>query len=212
MLKELQKAEVLFAIALFAFAVRFPLIEELSEHNLTFHMTVQHILLFLPGLILGAQLAKLAAPKKTVSILLAIAAVVLMGFWHLPKAWDLAYYHESMHILMHVSFFTAGVLVSLSLPSLGSLLKWSLVVLLLVFSSILAANTVGGRQIYQSSPAAQHTQLAIFMIFTMPVMFLAPALTPLYLPRLANFWIHNRLSLYGGSLLIVALLVGIFVM
>ena len=144
MLEKLQIPEILFAFALFAFAVGFPPIDELSEHNLTFHMTVQHIILFLPGLILGAQLAKLAAPKKAVSILFTIVAVALMGFWHLPKAWDLAYYHEPIHILMHVSFFVAGVLVSLSLPSLGSLLKWSLLVLLLVFSSILAANTVGG--------------------------------------------------------------------
>ncbi|MBI4188340.1 MAG: DUF1404 family protein [Chloroflexi bacterium] len=209
MLKKLGKADILFALVLFAFAVRFPVIDELSEANLAFHMTVQHFLVILPGAILGAQLVRLGGPGKGVSIALAVVVVALIGIWHIPRFWDLAYSNDTTHILEHLSLFIAGIIIWISRASLGRPLKWWFLVIYLIFGSILAASTIGGRQIYQSSPPAQHRELASYMVMTMPLIFFAVAFAPSYLPQVTDFWTKRKLSIWVSGLLILVLLIGL---
>lgn len=58
-------------------------------------------------------------------------AIILIIFWRIPSIFDLSLYHESIHIVQHLSFTLVGVLFLLSLRQLGQSL-----VLFLIISSV----------------------------------------------------------------------------
>jgi putative membrane protein len=99
-------------------------IDTLSTDLISFHM-VQHLLLIdaFPVLFILSLTKGLLRPatKKLIRIeersgfishpaFAVLLYITMMGFWHLPKMYDLALEHGDIHVLEHACFITAGML------------------------------------------------------------------------------------------------------
>ena len=94
-------------VALLAVAVFSPLASWGEHRSFAAHMA-QHLLLGdLAPLVLAIALVAVA----TVHPALAAAAwAINLVVWHVPVVYEAALHHESVHLLQHVTLFTAGVL------------------------------------------------------------------------------------------------------
>ncbi len=99
-------------------------IDTLSTDMISFHM-VQHLLLIdaFPVLFILSLTKGLLRPatRKLTRIeersgfiahpaFAVLFYITMMGFWHLPRMYDLALEHGNIHVLEHVCFITAGML------------------------------------------------------------------------------------------------------
>jgi plastocyanin len=103
----------MLGILAFGFSAGFPPFDDLTEVNLTAHMT-QHVLIVLAGVLVAYPLAgrrMLATSMKSFLPGASLAAAaVMIAFWHLPGPWDAAVLNPAIHVVEHLSFFAVGLL------------------------------------------------------------------------------------------------------
>jgi plastocyanin len=107
------KTTPFLGILLFVFSAGFPPFDDLTEVNLTAHMT-QHILIVVAGALVAYPLAGrrmlTLGGKSYVPRALLAAASIMIAFWHLPGPWDAAVLNPAIHVAEHFSFLAVGIL------------------------------------------------------------------------------------------------------
>jgi putative membrane protein len=100
-------ALAVFALALLLVATLSPLAELGEERLFSAHM-IQHLLL---GDVAPLLVALALAPRAAVLHPLAALAAWCgaLAVWHVPRLYDAALAHEGVHLLQHLTFFVAGL-------------------------------------------------------------------------------------------------------
>jgi plastocyanin len=187
-------------LALFAFSVAFPPLEDATTLSLTVHM-LEHILIIISGILIGYPLYKhgyFTRVRGTRAGLLGLAAVcLLLSFWHLPAPWDDAVLNPLVHAAEHLSFLTVGILIG----SLVLMLSDEMKVLTLIFGLIghffYALVLTSNFRVYPLYSLSQQGDLGLFVsaldpIFIVLIFFIL--WNPGHPPDVRSDYLRPRLS------------------
>ncbi|MDA4121966.1 MAG: DUF1404 family protein [Thaumarchaeota archaeon] len=161
-------------VALFAFSVGFPPLEDTTTVNLSVHM-LEHILIIVSGVLIGYPLyargyfSRIKGRRAGLAGLLGVC--VLVSAWHLPYLWDEAVLNPLVHAFEHLSFLAAGLMIGSLVVMLSDELKVLVLILGLVGHFLYALVLVSGLDVYPIYSLAQQESLGLF-VFAMDPIFI----------------------------------------
>ena len=170
-----------------------PYSENLESKNLMYHMIPEHLIYISSGLLIcfGFEeiiLSSIISKKKNSlrakltyfysklisinfkinlhGVITAILILIILIYWHIPKVFNSAWYSDSFHIIMHISYIIIGILVFL-MSKVTSLLEKSIFTIIigkfmLIGGSILLFNS--STHYYVTYPIVQQTYVGLFMV------------------------------------------------
>ena len=195
-----------------------PAFLEFTERDLAYHMTIEHTLFFVFG-VMSVQVAetilKLSNRYKNdhsrLGILISlwtrllrklytinkygyvwvIIAIGLLTFWHIPWIFDYAELNAPVHIAQHISFILVGSMAFIAARSLGeSFTLLALFALNGIMGFVGLIFTLLDRPIYLVYSVNSHNNAGTYMLISCIVLLLV--VLPVYLIRRTLFHINIR--------------------
>lgn len=148
-----------------------PIGVRLAQPSLAVHMLIEHLLLVAAGALAALGIARLIPtltrlPQRAGGAA-AATAVLLVGFWHLPAAFDAALANVPVHAVMHLSYVAAGFALMLGVPRLSPFGRMVLCLGAQSLMGVLALAMISGALVYAWYPPAQSTVAGAAMFVAM---------------------------------------------
>jgi cytochrome c oxidase assembly factor CtaG len=171
-----------------------PLGIRMADSSLAVHMLAEHSLLLLAGALGGPALLRLAGvapPDRRRALSGCLAALALVGLWHVPGAFEAAVRHRPLHALMHLSYVSAGALLAVGLEAVGPFDRAVLFAASQGAMGTLALAMASGAVVYPPYPSGDARSAGVAMFVGMQVAMVAVVAGP----RLGSLWRARRLAL-----------------
>jgi len=195
-----------------------PAFLEFTERDLAYHMTIEHTLFFVIGVMsvqvaetilklsnryknnhsrlgivisLWARLLRKLFTINKYGYVWIIIAIGLLTFWHIPWIFDYAELNVPVHVAQHISFILVGAMAFLAARSLGE--SFTLLALftlngIMGFAGLIF--TLLDRPIYLVYSVNSHNNAGTYMLVSCIVLLLV--VLPVYLIRRALFHVNIR--------------------
>jgi len=177
-----------------------PLGIRMADSSLAVHMLAEHSLLLLAGALGGPALLRLAGgsrPDRRRALGWCLAALALVGLWHVPGAFGAAIRHQPLHALMHLSYVAAGALLAVGLAAVGPFDRAVLFAASQGAMGTLALAMASGAVAYPGYPpgATRSAGVAMFVGMQLAMAVVVAG------PRLGSLWRTRRMAIpVAGSL------------
>ncbi len=170
-----------------------PLGIRMADSSLAVHMLAEHSLLLLAGALGGPAFLRLAGgvrPGRDRALAGCLAALALVGLWHVPGAFEAAVHHRSLHALMHLSYVAAGALLAVGLEAVGPFDRAVLFAASQGAMGTLALAMASGAVVYPPYPPGAARSAGVAMFVGMQVAMGAVVAGP----QLGSLWRTRRLA------------------
>jgi hypothetical protein len=177
-----------------------PLGIRMADSSLAVHMLAEHSLLLLAGALGGPALLRLAGgvpPGRHRALAGCLAALALVGLWHVPGAFEAAIRHQSLHALMHLSYVAAGALLAVGLAAVGPFDRAVMFAASQGAMGTLALAMASGAVAYPPYPPGAARSAGVAMFVGMQLAMAAVVAGP----RLGSLWRTRRLAPSAAAVL-----------